>query len=310
MKYANRKAIIDCGTNTFHLLIVEMKNKGQFETLHQEKIAVKIGKGGMKEKLITQTAKERATKALTYFRQQIDLFNIAPNQIKATATSAFRNATNGKLIAEELRQITGITIKIIDGETEAYLIYKGVSATVSFTQQNSLIIDIGGGSVEFILCNSEGIKWLKSYEIGAQRLIDLFHTVDPITIDTKKELTSYIDQELKELYEQCSEYQPTNIIGASGSFDTLVDIYRYYSDGHKLQHPPLSSTLPYNSTIEIIEGIIKKNRKERLAIPGMITLRVDMIVVASILIQQVLKKTKIKKIKTTTYALKEGVLLS
>ena len=166
-------AVLDLGTNTFNILIVNIE-KNVKTILHHDRVPVKIGKGGIQNNQIIEEACQRAKEALKQFRKLIDQYNVKIEDITAIATSAFRNAINGQALADEIKQETEIEIRIIQGEVEAELIYYGVKGAMKIGEETALIMDIGGGSVEFILCNENHIFWKKSYEIGAQRLLDLF----------------------------------------------------------------------------------------------------------------------------------------
>jgi exopolyphosphatase/guanosine-5'-triphosphate,3'-diphosphate pyrophosphatase len=301
-----RIAVIDMGTNTFHLLVAEVKD-GQFETIYREKNAVKIGAMGINKGLIIPEAQERAIIALKRFQQITEAENV--EKVFATATSAIRNASNGQELVNKIKQETGIEVDIITGDQEAQLIYYGVGHALKLGNDTSLIMDIGGGSIEFIIGTAQEIKWKHSFEIGGQRMIEQFHKHDPILSSEIDDVRSYLNNHLSLLFEMVDKYRPTILIGSSGTFDTLSDIHRVALGMEKL---PDATELAL--TIEGFDGILKeilvKNREERLAIPGMIELRVDMIVVACLLIEYVLKKSAIKKIRVSAYALKEGVLLN
>lgn len=301
-----RIAVIDMGTNTFHLLVADVK-EGRFETVHREKSAVKIGAKGINEGLIVSEAQERALAAVRRFKQITDLEKV--DQIFATATSAIRNASNGQELVDKIKEEAGIKVSIISGEEEAQLIYYGVSHALKLGDETSLIMDIGGGSIEFIIGTASEIKWKHSFEIGGQRMIERFHKHDPIELTEIKEVEAYLDDHLNLLFEKVTKYRPTTLIGSSGTFDTLSDIHRILLG---LEKPPNATEFPLTVSgfQDILRDILAKTRDERLAIPGMIELRVDMIVVACILIDFVLQKSDIKNIRVSAYALKEGVLLN
>ncbi len=301
-----RIAVIDMGTNTFHLLVADVRD-GQFETVYREKSAVKIGAKGINEGLIIPEALERALTAVRRFKQITDLEKV--DQIFATATSAIRNASNGQELVDKIKRETGIKVRIISGEEEAQLIYYGVSHALKLGDETSLIMDIGGGSIEFIIGNASEIKWKHSFEIGGQRMIDQFHKHDPIQLSEIEDVEAYLGAHLNLLFEKVTAYQPTTLIGSSGTFDTLSDIHRIVLG---LEKSPDATEFPLTvkGFQEILRDILAKTREERLAIPGMIELRVDMIVVACILIDFVLQKSNIKNIRVSAYALKEGVLLN
>ncbi len=300
----NKIAIIDCGTNTFHLLLIKIIEDG-YSILLREKTVVKIGEGGINEKRITDEAKVRALKALRDFKNKIELSEV--NKVYAFATSAFRNATNGEAIRQEVKETIGIDINIISGEEEASLIFKGVSWGLGLAKEKSLVMDIGGGSVEFIIGQGPDILWKRSFEIGAQRLLDLFHHNDPITHENLENLNTYLKTELSSLFEALNKYKPTLLIGSSGTFDTLSEIY-CQKNGSQTDIEMKELPFPMNEFESIYQDLISKNRAERLKIPGMIEMRVDMIVVATALIKYLIGRHSFEEIRVSTYALKEGVL--
>jgi len=300
----NKIAIIDCGTNTFHLLIMEI-GVGKQTIVVKEKTVVKIGAGGINDKRIIPEAEERAIKALTDFKEQIDSQQV--DKIYAFATSAFRNATNGTALRDKVKQSTGLDINIISGDQEAEYIFKGVSYGLALTNESCLVMDIGGGSVEFIIGEGQDILWKRSYEIGAQRLLDLFHDKDPIDDNSLKKLFAYLDEELPALFEALQQHKPTILIGSSGTFDTLSEIYS--KKNHlNIDENPTEIPFSINAFESIYQELVSKNREERLMIPGMIEMRVDMIVVATALIKYIITRHQFDAMRVSTYALKEGVL--
>lgn len=297
-------AIIDLGTNTFHLLVAEFKN-GASTIIHRERSAVKIGLGGINRNIIPEEGVVRALAELKKFKETINLHGIA--KIYAFGTSAFRNAENRESVTSQIKQAVNIDVNIISGDAEAEFIYKGVRAALGLGNEPSLIVDIGGGSVEFIIGNQHQIFWMKSFEIGAQRLLEKYQKHDPITPQEIKELDNCFEKSLQELFTAIEIYKPLTLAGSSGTFDTLSDIYCIQnsivqSEGAK--ETPLTIFSFYLSYKEFIS----KNRNERLLIPGMIEMRVDMIVVACCLIRHLLEKHAFKNIRVSSYSLKEGVL--
>jgi exopolyphosphatase / guanosine-5'-triphosphate,3'-diphosphate pyrophosphatase len=295
-------AIIDMGTNTFHLLIAGL-DKNAFTILHREKVAVKIGAGSINEGYISDAAAERAVHTMTKFRETIDQAGVT--HIKAYGTSALRNARNGKIILKKIENKTGIQGTLLSGQEEARYIFKGVMAAIP-VDDPCLVMDIGGGSVELILGKKQKIIWSSSYEIGGQRLLEKFQKHDPILPEEVKDLFLFFEENLSELSYVIRTHQPTYLLGSSGTFDTLSDIYCLKNN------LPLSEAPETPFRMEAFEPIylelLKKNRAERMQIPGMIEMRVDMIVVACCLIQYVLSLHAFHEIRVSSYSLKEGVL--
>ena len=306
MKYA----VIDLGTNTFHLLVAEVYDHQPFTKIYEEKQPARIGQGGISLGEITPEAFERGVEIVKHFHTKINALGIAEKHIFAIATSAIRNARNGHDFVSTIFNQTQITVKIISGEQEAELIYHGVRKAMQLGTGTLLIMDIGGGSVEFVVCNGEKIFWKQSFEIGGQRLLDKFMPTDPIPPANVRKLYDYLEEQLLPLTNALHQYAPTVLVGSAGVFDTLTEIY------YKMENPafePEGQTefeLPVSGFYMIFQSLMAMNREERLQVPGMIALRADMIVVACCLLNFVLNKYDITRLKTSAYALKEGVLSS
>ncbi len=302
-----KKAIIDLGTNTFQLLVVAQQG-ADFSILHEDSYAAKIGKGGISQGIITAEGIQRAVTGLLYFNEILAKEGVPLSAVSAFATSAVRNAANAQAFCEHIKTHTGIEIQVISGDAEASLIYEGVKLGTNIGQTPSMIIDIGGGSVEFIICDQQKIYWKQSFEIGGQRLMDQFMHSDPIQPRSVGQLREYLEQQLLPLTNAVHQYAPTCLIGSAGSFETLADMYWHETQGSFPPRNQVTFELPLPFFQQAFLQLVSQDRKQRLAIPGMIELRVDMIVVGVCLIDFILKKYQINQIKVSTYALKEGVL--
>ena len=297
-----KTAIIDLGTNTFHLMIVE-----GLEILFKTSIPAKIGKGGISNGVISEEGIQRALVVLRGFREVIDNQLVSLEKVFAIGTSAIRNAGNQEEFIRRVLDETGIEIQVISGDEEAELICQGVKQAMKIPE-TSMIIDIGGGSVEFIICNNEKIFWKQSFEIGGQRLIDKFMKSDPISMRSVQMMDDFFREKLLPLANACHQYAPKVLIGSSGSFDTLIDM-QYMKDKGQL---PVTNEIAFEYSLSAFYGaydeLIFKNHTERMQIPGMIELRVDMIVVAMCLIRFVIQTLDIQKIRISSYALEEGIM--
>ena len=297
----NRIAIIDLGTNTFHLLIVENKERGT-KLIHQNTIPVSLGEGGMKDGLIKLSAFERGLEALRQFKKEIELHQVT--KIRALATSALRSASNGANFIDQVRSDTGIPIELIDGNREAELIYSGVRAAIPLKSDKSLIMDIGGGSVEFIICNQEQIFWKKSYDIGAARLMNQFHQSDPISKSDINALNTYLNSVLIDLAAQINKLNPIQLIGSAGAFETYASMIDPAFTA-TFENPQLNIDL--HEFEKIAQFILESNQEERAKNPAIPEIRVNMIVVACVLTNYVLNLNSFKSLKLSTYSMKEGM---
>jgi exopolyphosphatase/guanosine-5'-triphosphate,3'-diphosphate pyrophosphatase len=300
----NKIAIIDMGTNTFHLLIAEGDERG-YNIMQRDRLAVKIGMGGINQSIITEDGFHRALVAMQSFKNTIEQQQI--KTVFAFGTSALRNAQNGTDVAAKIKAITDIDVNIISGDREAEFIYYGVRSALDMGQEKNLVMDIGGGSVEFIIGNNEKIFWKKSLEIGAQRLLEKFHKHDPITSEELNSLNDYFDEALIPLLEAIDIHHPEILVGSSGTFDTLSDIFCLKHDIHKSPEE-IETPLTLEGFYAIYRDLLLKTRAERMNVPGMIDMRVDMIVVACSLVRYILEKRLFKRVRVSTYSLKEGVL--
>lgn len=300
-----RIAVMDLGTNTFHLLIAEKTADGFREVLHLTE-AVKLGEGGMKDGLIKPEAFERGIKTMELFNEKIRINEVS--KVRAVATSAVRSTKNGNDFISEVEKRTGIKIEVIDGFEEAGLIYKGVKSSGALSAEKALILDIGGGSIEFILCDERQTHWKQSFEIGAQRLRQLFHQTDPITEENISKLNQYLEEQLQMLFLWVKNQDTEVLIGSSGAFETFAEMIEV----EKGNPFAIRNIKTYNFKIQDFNDVANwlqhSSHQERLAKRSIIPLRVDMIVVACLVTQFVMKKLKIPKLSMTTYSLKEGLL--
>ena len=302
----NHVAVIDLGTNTFHLLIAEGPTSAYREIVH-EHIGVKIGEGGINKGLIQPAAYERGIRAMQKFQSLISQHHV--QRIRAIATSALRNAANGQDFINDVKTQTGIAIEIIDGDKEAAYIYQGINASGCLSSQNSLIADIGGGSVEFIIGNNKHVKWKQSFEIGCARLMDKFHQTDPIPSEAIDALNLYLEDSLKDLFIAISHYTIESLIGASGAFETYAEVIEL-AKRHRFD---LKKTKYYefdrDELLAATEKLTHSTHHERSKTKGIIPIRIDMIVVASLLTRFIIQRLNIDKVVMSTSSLKEGVLV-
>ncbi|SHK31449.1 Ppx/GppA phosphatase family protein [Hymenobacter psychrotolerans] len=303
-----RLALIDMGTNTFHLLIVELPEArhAQPVVLLRTKVGVRLGEGGISKGHIAPEPYARALHTLAGFKEEMELHQVT--DVRATATSAMRVTANGPELVKEIFEQTGIQVEVIAGDREAELICAGVRQAVPLGPQPHLIMDIGGGSVEFIIANGQTIFWKQSFEIGAQRLLDRFFpdasgVIPSEAVAAEKE---YLRTVLAPLAAAVAEFRPVGLVGASGSFDSLADMQlgRLRTEA---ELPP-SSELALESFRRSYAQLLSLPHEERKALPGILPMRADMLVVAAILTDYVLELTGITHLRTSAYALKEGLL--
>ena len=300
-----RIAIIDLGTNTFNLLICDKKGESQ-KIIFKNKIAVKLGEGGIDKGIIAHTPFQRGIKALKDHLNTIKEYDV--DKVRAFATSAIRSTKNGDDFVSEVFEKLALKIEVIDGDKEAELIYQGVKKAIQFDLDYNLIMDIGGGSTEFIIVNAKGVQWKKSYQLGVSRLKELFKPKDPITKEEIQKIEHHLKSELKDLIENIQTFPCKTLIGSSGSFDTLVEMI-----GFKFKNLELKNKKPYCDILLeqykwAQDFLIQSTLSERLNTKSIIAMRADMIVLSVIFINFVLREFNIKQMMRSKYALKEGAM--
>ena len=298
-------AILDLGTNTFNLLIAESFDGNRYDILLNTKEGVKLGEGGINKKYITEAAFQRGIDAIGRHYGRMSQFKV--DQVKAFATSAIRDAANGKDFTDALRTRFGLEISVISGDKEAELIYLGVKQTLPFTGKRFMILDIGGGSNEFIIANDSQILWKRSFKLGMARLLERFNPSNPILPNEIANVEHYLKDELQELFQAVNQHQPEVFVGASGSFDSFVAMLSFHGN-LKHNNGDVFHEIPYNIYQKLHNLLILSTKDERDKMEGLEPVRRDMIVLATIFVNFVLRETGLKTIYQSAYSLKEGAV--
>ena len=298
-----KHAVIDLGTNTFHLLIVEQHADGQgWSQLLRERVFVKLAEDGIER--IGPAAFERGLATLRLFRRHLDAHGIAPETVPAYGTAALRTAQNAPEFIRQVEAETGIRAEAISGEREAALIYQGVRQAVPFPDNRVLIMDIGGGSVEMVLADGELALWQRSFPVGVAVLYRRFHKSDPIAPHEVAAVEAFLDDVMAELWAELEQHPSPTLVGAAGAFDiidhllldpaTKPDLYGWI---HRADFEPL------------YERILRSTLAERESWQSLIPERREMIVVGMILIRHILRRGAMREIYTSVYSMKEGMLV-
>ncbi len=301
-----RLASIDIGTNTCNILIAEVLPEKKIKMLHREKKPIKLIDASYYNNTISEAAIKRCINALLDYRKLIEEFNV--NDSVVITTSGIRSADNGEQMLTRFALKTGFDVRIIDGDEEAYLVYVGVKNAVEFDENPALIVDIGGGSVEFIICNNKELFWKKSYSLGIARLLKKFNLEDPLSNKDINDLNAYFDQDLHEVISKTKDYGVNKLIGSSGSFDTFKNLIICSFTGEiPDQHQPYynidfpSFELTYNQ-------LIKLNIFERIRMKGMDPIRVEMMPAAAVMAKYLIDKTGAEVFLQSAFAIKEGLI--
>jgi exopolyphosphatase/guanosine-5'-triphosphate,3'-diphosphate pyrophosphatase len=300
MTAVKRRAVLDLGTNTFHLLIADFDENGQMTEVFRERHFVKLAADGID--LIGAAPFARGLATLAHFRQKMDAFGAPP--LRALGTAALRKARNGDDFRAQAAAILGTPVELISGDEEARLITIGVLASLPPLTERVLIMDIGGGSTEFIIADADGVRWRRSFEFGISSLLDRWHTEDPIPTRKIVEMNAWLTDELQALLAELRVYETRHLVGAAGTFEILAEQFADARSPKKLA----SQLLDLTGFAELTERMAAMTHPERLATPWVPEQRADMLVVALLLIKKVLALTSVTKVTVSAYSLKEGAL--
>lgn len=300
-----RIAAIDLGTNSFHVVIVDIFSDGSFRMVDDLKEMVELAKGGLGKKL-AESAFKRGIAALKKIKVLCDSHEV--EKILAYATSAIREAENGGEFVQKSIDEVGIKINAIPGSMEAELIGYAVQHGVRLDKEPVLVVDIGGGSVEFILGNKNEFFFLTSRKIGVSRMTDIFKPVDPITDEHIETLEAHYIEELKSVEAALRKNPTKTIIGSSG---TMQNIGLMIANRKGLATNVTLNELEFTADdfFAFYSEFIKKTRQQRLEVTGLDEKRVGFINTGVVLVNLLIRKFDIEKVKISTQALREGIII-
>lgn len=296
-------AVIDLGTNTCNLLIAEIASEGKVgHVFYQGSEAVRIGEGGINKGILTKEAFKRAETAILKHIEKIEKY--PTEKIYAYATSAVRDASNRDEFYKYIKDKTGISLRIISGEREAELIFKGVNFAFGNIPDNSLILDIGGGSNEYIFSSGNHILWKESFPLGMSRVMQKFKISDPITKEEIEDIKQFFLTGHKDLFDNLKGRKVNQLIGCSGAFDTIADLKDGVSAGSVYR---ITEEISLSEFLKIYKRIIESTISQRKKMIEMSPFREKMIVPSLILMNFILESFHIKRIIHTGFSLREGV---
>jgi exopolyphosphatase / guanosine-5'-triphosphate,3'-diphosphate pyrophosphatase len=300
-------AIIDLGTNTFHLLIAEIDEREDFKIQEKFKEPVELGEHGLDTGEISAEAYDRGLQAIRRLQQVIAMRQIT--EVRAFATSAIRSASNGKDFIATVKAETGMDVKVINGNEEASLIYEGVRNGIQLPpDQDVLVLDIGGGSVEFIVARDGKPQLLRSLDIGAARLLGRFRPGDPMKTSEIRAVREYLYTTMAGLLAELKEFDIKLLVGASGTYETISAMIAHRKKDFLSSENLNSYRYSARDFRDLHKILIHSSQAERSLIPGMDPLRAENICMGSLIIEILLEEIGVKEMMVSTYALKEGIL--
>ena len=304
-------AAIDIGTNSIHMVVVQINPiLPTFTIIAKEKDTVRLGDRNLKTGELTPEAIERAMAALRRCKDLAVSFNA--DQIIGVATSAAREAPNGKQFLQRVESELGLIVNLISGQEEARRIYLGVLSGMEFNGHPHIIIDIGGGSTELILGDSHEARFLSSTKVGAVRLTQEYVTTDPISDEEFLYLQAYVrgllERPVAELRALLEPDEVPQLVGTSGTIETLAIINAKEKIGE--EPDPLSGyQMSREDLKELIERFASMSYEERLDVSGMSEKRAEIILAGALVLLEAMTMLELDSITICERALREGMIV-
>jgi exopolyphosphatase / guanosine-5'-triphosphate,3'-diphosphate pyrophosphatase len=305
-KNRKRIAAIDMGTNSFHLIIVELRDDSSIKFLDREREFIRLGSEFGED--LSFISEDETAKAISVLQNFSSIAKYHKAEIRAVSTSAVREAKNKNNFIKEVFKQTGIKVETIEGTEEAKLIFLGMKNALPIDDKSVLGIDIGGGSTEFIY-GVNGIPiYAESVKVGAVRLSKKFFPDFIITEKSIKDCSEYVDKQIKSNQKINRNIKFDFAVGSSGTADTVC-LVKQSRKSRKVKRKLNGYKFDVNEFNDIYTHIMShKTASERIDIPGIEEKRADIIPAGLIILKKAFELFNIKKMILSEYALREGIV--
>ncbi len=296
-------AAIDAGTNSFHMIIarVDLENSKLY-IIDREKEMIRLGSGSANMKFISGEAMAKAVDTLKRFKR---ICTAKKASIRAVGTSVVREALNVDFFLKKVKVETGIDIEVISGFEEARLIYQGVLHALPVYNKKILVVDIGGGSTEFLVGQKNNIFYGNSLKIGTVRLTEKFFPEHKFKRKAVKKCRSFVKGMLFPIVRAVKKIKYDEVIGTSGTIINALNVARKLSGSHENEN----NVLTRKEFEKVAEKILHAGTPEKIAvIPGLNKKRADIIISGIIILSEIFRQFDIEELKVSEYALREGLI--
>ncbi|MGQ0811936.1 MAG: Ppx/GppA phosphatase family protein [Nitrospiraceae bacterium] len=298
-------AILDIGTNSIHMVLAEVESDFSYKILDRFKDMTRLGDGAFSSRRLSDEAMARG---LEVIRTLVTLArNKGYDRIETVATSAVREAKNGGEFVEAVAHQTGLTVKVITGTEEARLIFLGVRNSMALSDRPTLVVDVGGGSVELMVGNRQDLLHGKSLKLGAIRLKDLYLTKMPPTRQMLKHIRQVITEGLATTLQKFPMKSLDRVVATSGMATNLAEVIHIRRTGRPIRQLNLA-TITVKEIRAVESRLAKASVKARLAIPGLDPKRVDTLFPASMVLRILLELVKKDEVTLCDKAIREGLI--
>jgi exopolyphosphatase/guanosine-5'-triphosphate,3'-diphosphate pyrophosphatase len=299
-----RVAAIDCGTNSIRLLIADIAG-GNFREIYRTMEIVRLGQGVDKNKAFHPDALDRTLKATALFAEEIARRGV--ERMRFCATSATRDASNRELFIDGVKALLGVAPEVISGEEEAALSFKGATKEMRGIGAPYLVIDIGGGSTEFVF-GSERVEFAKSQNIGCVRMSERHFSSIPPQVEEIAGAKADIDEAIKGAAEIVPITEAKTLIAVAGTATTVAAAALGLStyDRHSIHLSRISA----EKTHQVSEMFLSLNRDEIAALGYMHPGRLDVIGAGSLVLSRIMALTGAKEFVASESDILDGMAWS
>jgi exopolyphosphatase / guanosine-5'-triphosphate,3'-diphosphate pyrophosphatase len=300
-------AAIDCGSNSFHLIIAQIKDKNNFEIVRREREVIRIGENQEKPGYISSEKMQIAASTLQRFKSIAQLYNA---HIKAVATSAIRNAINREEFRNWIMTETGISINIVDGNEEARLIFLGIKNSIPIKDQKVLCIDIGGGSTEVIIGQNNAIIFKASIEIGAVSISNQFFPGYLLSSERIIKCLEFIEDKFVPVCRRIKETGFEKCIGSSGTIICTAFMIKRLTGEFLVKDFDINNySFSKNDFLKIKKTVLEKpTTDERKNIRGIDKGRADIIPAGILILSSLFDSLSIENITVSGSSIREGII--
>jgi exopolyphosphatase/guanosine-5'-triphosphate,3'-diphosphate pyrophosphatase len=302
---SRRCAFFDIGTNTILCLIAECGSAGDFVVLDDLAEIARLGQGVDQSGKIGRAGEKRSSSILRSFLERCASLNV--QEITAVGTSALRDAQNSTEVRERWRRELGIAVRVISGAEEAAYSFLAACGGLSLADRELLVIDIGGGSTEFIRGNAAGVSQAVSVDVGTVRLTERYLHSDPVTPDECRVMASAIERALTVLDTHRLEADPgLAMIGIAATFTTMVAVEKNLAQySHNEVHGSELSLDEVRRQIRLYQTMTIAERK---TVRGLHPMRADVILAGAYLVEKIMMRFGTRGIIVSDQGVRYGLL--
>jgi exopolyphosphatase / guanosine-5'-triphosphate,3'-diphosphate pyrophosphatase len=300
-------AAIDLGSNSFHMVIVEVAASGAFKVIGREKEMVRLGADTLSSGRLRVAAMERGFEALAKYKQLADTHGV--EKIIAVATAAIREARNGEAFLDRVGRDVGFWPRVVSGEEEGRLIYLAALHSVHLEGKRALVIDIGGGSVELALGSGGRLERVVSEKLGVLRMTERFVHSDPLGAKDEARLVAHVEEALGATLKELRAAGFDRVVGTSGTI-LAVAALALQERGERVPETLHHVSVRADDIHVVRKRLVESTFRERVRMAGMDERRADIVVAGAVVLDEIVRRLSVSELTLSDWSLREGILLN